>query len=70
MPRGTAFFHTTGEKSGLAGLRGRVVDIGPHDAATEGLAVAVLAFSGVPLADGTATGGVTVRSLELGSFSP
>ncbi|MGH8508117.1 MAG: hypothetical protein ACREVH_05290, partial [Gammaproteobacteria bacterium] len=55
--------HAGSVGTSLAGLRGRVVDIGPHDAATGGLAVAVLAFSGVPLADGTATGGAVVRSL-------
>ena len=55
--------HAGSVGASLAGLRGRVVDIGPHDAATEGLAAAVLTFSGVPL--GAATGGAVVRSLEL-----
>ncbi|MCI0429444.1 MAG: hypothetical protein L0210_02725 [Rhodospirillales bacterium] len=57
--------HAGAVGASLAGLRGRVVDIGPHDATTAGLAVAVLAFSGVPLAAGTATGGAVVRSLDL-----
>ncbi len=57
--------HAGSVGASLAGLRGRVVDLGPHDGATAGLAAAVLAFSGVPLADGTATGGAAVRSLEL-----
>ena len=57
--------HAGSVGANLAGLRGRVVDIGPHDTATEGLAAAVLAFSGVPLANGAATGGAAVRSLEI-----
>ncbi len=47
----------------LAGLRGRVIDVGPLDGATAGLAAAVLEFSEVPLAGGPAAGSVVLHSL-------
>jgi len=46
----------------LAGLRGRVIDVGPLGGATAGLAAAVFDFSEVPLAGDTASGGVVLRS--------
>lgn len=46
----------------LAGLRGRAIDIGPPDSAGAGLAAAVLAFAGMPVADGAATGGAVIHS--------
>ena len=48
----------------LAGLRGHVIDVGPLDGATAGLAAVVLGFSGVPLAGDTASGGAVLRSFE------
>ncbi len=48
--------------AGLAGLRGRVVDVGPLGGASAGLAASVLAFAEVPLAAGAASGGVVLRS--------
>jgi hypothetical protein len=50
--------------AGLAGLHGRAIDIGPPDSAGAGLAAAVLAFAGIPIADGATTGGAVVHSFE------
>jgi hypothetical protein len=47
----------------LAGLRGRVIDVGPPDSASAGLASAVLAFARVPIAGAAGTGGAVLRSL-------
>ncbi|HEY8155465.1 MAG TPA: hypothetical protein VII72_15170 [Myxococcota bacterium] len=50
--------------SGLGGLRGRVINVGPLDGATAGLTAAVLAFAEVPVADDAAPRGVALRTLE------
>ena len=47
----------------LAGLRGRVIDVGPAGSATAGLASAVLAFARVPIAGAAGTAGAVLRSL-------
>jgi TRAP-type uncharacterized transport system substrate-binding protein len=50
-------------EASLAGLRGRAIEVGPRSGASAGLAAAVLAFAGLPLADGSAAG-ATLTSLE------
>ena len=46
----------------LAGLRGRVIEVGLLDGASAGLAATVLAFAGLPLAGETEPGGAQLRS--------
>ncbi len=49
----------------LAGLRGRVIDLGPPGSAGADLAAAVLAFAGIPTADGAGAGSTRIRSFAL-----
>lgn len=53
------------DESGVGGLRGRSVDLGPHDSATENLAVAVLDFAGVTCAPAPARNACRRSNLEV-----